>query len=344
MRVFMHPLKQNYRMKRLGFIIFISVFILTLSSCAGGGGTIVRTDTTTSGIAQVAVDECFAPIVQEQIDVFEASYRDATIIPVYTNEVQAFDLLMKDSIRLIVAARELTTNETQIIKARNQQPRSQRYATDAIALILNKANKDTLITISDIKRIMTGEVQSWKELNPKSPLGKIVVKFDTPNSSTVRYIRDSICRDKPLGANLTAIVSDSAQTIDLTERTPNQLVIDYVASDPNALGIIGVNWISNPNDPQKLSFINKVNIMSVSSSDTATVDNSYTPLPAYLALRRYPLSRDLYIIITDVRGGLPSGFVNFAAGEKGQRIVHKAGLYPAYALTRVVRANPTLKD
>ncbi len=329
-------------MKKQSFNLIILVALLICYSCQGP--KVTRTDTPTSGIAQITVDECFAPIVQEQIDVFESQYNEAYIIPTYTSETQAFDLFMKDSIRVIIAARELTPNETQIIKDRKQQVRSQKYATDAIALIINKANPDSLLSVADIKKIMTGQVRTWKELNPNSKLGEIAVTFDSPNSSTVRFIRDSICKDMPLGNNLKARSTDSIRAIDLGERTPNQLVIDYVAANPNALGIIGVNWISNPNDPKNLSFIDNIKVVSVSKADKATVENSFKPYPAFIALQEYALSRDLYIIISDVRGGLPSGFVNFAAGEKGQRIVLKAGLYPAYQLTRVVRANPTLKD
>lgn len=327
-------------MKRSGLIIGIfSVLLFGLYSCGQKKGT--RTDTPTRGVAEIVADECFAPIVQEQVDVFEALNRDATIIPIYTNELQAFDLFMKDSVRVIIAARELSPSEEQIVKDRHQTIRSQKYATDAIALIVNKANPDTLITVADIKRIMTGEARSWKDLNPKSPLGEIAITFDSPNSSTVRYIKDSICGGV-LGGNLKARASDSTRTIDLADRTPNQQVIDYVASTPNAIGIIGVNWISNPSDSTNLSFINNIKVMGVSRADEATDKNSFQPLAAYVGLGKYPLSRELFIIISDVRGGLPSGFVNFAAGERGQRIVYKAGLYPAYTLTRVVSVRPSL--
>ncbi|NDV78930.1 PstS family phosphate ABC transporter substrate-binding protein [Dysgonomonas sp. 511] len=330
-------------MKKQSFMLGILFFIILGYSC-GNNQKITRTDTPTSGIAQIAVDECFAPIVQEQIDVFEAQNEEAFIIPTYTNEAHAFELFMADSMRVIIAARDLTENEKLKIKEKNRQPRSQKYATDAIALIVNKANTDTLISVSDIRKIMTGQIRSWKELNPQSKLGDIAVAFDSPNSSTVRFIRDSICRDLPLGDNLRARSTDSTQTIDIKDRTPNQLVIDYVAANPNALGVIGVNWISNPNDPKHLSFIDNIKVMSVSKADTASIKDSYKPFAAYIALGEYPLSRDLYIVISDVRGGLPSGFVSFAAGEKGQRIVLKAGLFPAYQLTRVIRANQTLKD
>ena len=341
-------------MKKINYIGVLTVIsILLLTSC-GENKKGTRTDTLTSGIADIAVDECLAPIIEEEIMVFEALNREASIIPSYTNDYQVYDLLMKDSMRLIIGTRELTDKEVAVIKERQQRVRSQKIAIDGIALITNKANPDTLLSIKDLKNIMTGEMRNWKDINPESKLGNIAVAFDSPNSSTVRYIKDSICGDKPIGDNVRAISPDS-RTINIEESSPNQKVIEYVASNPNALGIIGVNWISNPGDTTNLSFIDKINVVSVSREDKATRANSFKPYPYQLAMELayrmsaeseqkggYPLTRDVYIIITDSSGGLPSGFVNFVAGDRGQRIILKAGLLPANRPVRLVRITDSM--
>ncbi|MFT3992883.1 MAG: substrate-binding domain-containing protein [Dysgonomonas sp.] len=326
-------------MKKLS-VVFCTI-ILFISAC-GDRRQITRTDTPTSGVAEIAVDECFAPIIQQSVDVFESLNKDATIIPIYTSENEIFDLFLKDSLRLIVAARELSPNEIQIIKERKRNPRSQKIATDAIALIVNKSNKDTLISVNDLKKIMTGEYRSWKDINPQSTLGEIAIAFDSPNSSMVRYIKDSICIGAPLGDNLKARSEDKQQTIDISDRTPNQKVIDYVASTPNALGVIGVNWISNPSDSTNLSFVESINVMAVSREQKATSADSFKPFPYQMVLKKYPLTRDIYIIISDVSGGLPSGFVSFVAGDQGQRIITKSGLLPATRPMRMVNVRPNL--
>lgn len=341
-------------MKKTNYIVGLIAIIL-LSACSGADRrNITRTDTLTSGIADIAADECLAPIIDEEIMVFEALNREAAIIPTYTSDYQLYDMLVKDSIRLIIGTRELTNNEIAIIKERKQRVRSQKIAMDGIALITNKANTDTLLSIKDLRNIITGETRTWKDVNPNSKLGNIAVAFDSPNSSTVRYIKDSICGDKPIGDNVRAISPDS-KSIDITDATPNQKVIEYVASNPNALGIIGVNWISNPGDTTNLSFIDKINVVSVSREDKATPANSFKPYPYQLAMELayrmssesdqkggYPLTRDVYIIITDVSGGLTAGFVNFVAGDRGQRIILKAGLLPANRPVRLVRISPTM--
>ncbi|MDD4922337.1 MAG: phosphate ABC transporter substrate-binding protein, partial [Bacteroidales bacterium] len=138
-----------------------------------------------------------------------------------------------------------------------------------------------------------------------------------------RFVRDSVCGGKPISGNVKAMNS-------------NLDVIDFVSKTPNAIGVIGVNWVSNRKDTTNLSFISQIRVMSVSPYDDARVDNSYQPFAAYLALRKYPLVRDIYMITSDLAGGLPAGFLHFVAGDRGQRIILKCGLVPANRPMRLV--------
>jgi phosphate transport system substrate-binding protein len=307
---------------KINRFLLILTLVLTLWACNRKAGT-VRTDTTTSGEAKVVSDDCFSPIIQEEVDVFRALNPEATITPVYTNEMDAINLLLRDSVRLIVAARDLSPAEKKALQEKKLLPRSCKIAVDGIALIINKKNKDSLITVSDFKNILSGKIRTWGDLHPGSNLGAIKVVFDNPNSSTVRYIQDSVYRGKIMSKNISA-------------RNNNKAVIDYVYKTPNAIGIIGVCWVSNRKDSTNLSFTDRVRVMSVSPYDEARDDNSYPPYAAYLALQKYPLSRNVYMIISDAPGGLPSGFMNFVGGDRGQRIILKSGLVPATRPMRLI--------
>lgn len=312
-------------MKNVGLFCIITCVALTVMSCSGGKDRKpLRTDTPTSGYAELAVDDCFAPIIDQEIDIYEYMYPDAAFVPRYMGEGEAINMLLNDSIRLVVAARDLTESEKEIVRSRKLTPRSRKIAIDGIALIINKENRDSLISVSALKKIMTGEISSWKELNPQSKYNDISVVFDNPSSSTVRFIQDSINRGEPLGERLRA-------------QNGNEAVLDYVSKTPNAMGVIGVNWISNPNDTTNLSFIDNVTVMSVSRSEAPTVSNSFQPFPAYLAIGEYPLRRDVYVILTDLRETLQAGFVNFIAGDRGQRIILKSGLVPATKPVRLMQ-------
>jgi phosphate transport system substrate-binding protein len=306
-------------------LLLASVALLSLMACNQKKAP-DRTDTTTSGVATVISDDCFSPFLREESNVFNSIYGDATIHLQFSNEVDAFNLLFKDSVRLIVAARDLSPEEKQSLRDKKVMPRSAKIAVDAIALIVNNKNKESYISVSDLKNIIDGKVRTWEQLTPGSGLGTIQVVFDNANSSTVRYVQDSISIGKIKSPNVFA-------------QNNNQAVLDYVAKTPNALGIIGVNWISNPDDTSQFSFIDRIKVLAVSLYDNADADNSYLPYPAYLLMKNYPFSRDVFMIITDPPGYLPSGFMNFCGGDRGQRIILKAGLVPATRPMRLVQVH-----
>ncbi len=283
------------------------------------------TDTYTEGTIEVAVDESFRPIIQEEVDVFEVLYPLTGIVPQYTTEVEAINMLLKDSVRLAIATRKLTPVELESFHSRKFYPREIKVATDGLALIVNRQNPDSLISVRDFRRILSGDVKSWKELYPNSNLKDISVVFDNKNSSTVRFVIDSICKGKPLTAPEVRAVENNPQ------------VINYVANTPGAIGVIGVNWMQNRSDTTNLSFRNEVRVMAVSAEDVARKGNSYKPFQAYLYYGDYPLTRPIYALLNDPRNALPWGFTSFISSDRGQRIILKSGLVPATQPVYIVK-------
>lgn len=280
-------------------------------------------DTPGSGFIRIAVDAALEPVVEEEIAVFEALNTRAGILPQYTSETQAIDLLLKDSVRLAVATRGLTEEEIESFHSRKFFPEVIKIATDGIALIIHKDNADSLINMKMLKKILTGEVTRWDELYSGSHLGKFQVVFDNPNSGTVRFMIDSVCGGGKLSEDCFA-------------RPDNQKVVDYVMTTPSAIGIIGVNWISNPQDSLCVDFLKQIQVMRVGVEDELTVRNTFQPYAYYLNNGQYPLTRNVYVLLNDPRSGLPSGFTSFITGSRGQRIILKSGLLPATMPVNVV--------
>jgi phosphate transport system substrate-binding protein len=309
------------KMKLLKYISITVLAILLVSSC--DRRKITRTDTETSGEAVMAADECFSPIVKEELDVFTGIHVEAKVTPIYTGERELFDLLLSDSVRLIMAARELTESEAAKIKEKKLTVRSQRIARDGIALIVNRTNPDTVINFATIKKILTGEITKWEQIQGHKGLGEIRVVFDNPNSSTLRFINEKILEGATISDNIKALKT-------------NPEVLNFVTETPDAMGIIGVNWISNPYDSTKLTFDKTIRVMAIGTTDGIDADNAYQPIPYYLHSGQYPLIRDVYLILTDLRETLPAGVVKFFAGDSGRKIILNAGLVPATPPERVI--------
>lgn len=285
-----------------------------------------RTDTYSSGTIKFVSDESFSPIIDEQREIFEFVYPKAKLVPIYTNELDGVNILMKEQVYLAITSRNFTDKEVANLEARRFQPIAIPLAFDGLALIVNNSNPDTIISVNDIKQILSGKVAKWKALYPNSKLDSIEVAFDNKQSSTVHYCVDSLLGGKPINSPNIYAVDKSAE------------VIDFVEKHPNAIGIIGSNWLNDKRDTTNVTFKRNIRVMGVSRIHPATVESSWKPYQYYLWNGNYPLVRTIYALLNDPRHGLPWGFANFmSADSRGQRIFFKAGLLP-------YRGNMTVRE
>lgn len=266
--------------------------------------------------AVFAADESFAPILDEELEIFDAFHSQGIIKPLYTTEQDAIDSLMALKTWVAFTTRKLTQGERQSLEARKFKPYEMPLAYDGLALIVNNANRDTCITVKDFARILSGEAAQWSDIYPSSKLGEIDVVFDNAHSSTVHYCVDSILHGKPIQSKNIGAVLKSAE------------VIHWVETHQNSIGIIGSNWLNDQRDTTNITFKKGIKVMKVSRMDTATPQNSYQPYQYYLYTGYYPLIRTIYGIVNEPRSGVPSGFVHFCRLPKGQLIFLKAGLLP----------------
>jgi phosphate transport system substrate-binding protein len=261
-------------------------------------------------------DESYYPILDELLGVFQPLHAVGELKPIYTNEEEAMTKLMKNETWLAFTSRNFSEKELKNLKDRRFLPRSIQIGYDGLAIIVNKENTDTCITVKDIKRILKGEVKNWSEVYPKSKLGLIDVVFDNPKSSTVRYCVDSILGGQPINSENIGAVKTSKD------------VIEYVERHKNSFGIIGSNWLNDRHDTTNVTFNKAITVMKVSRLDSATATNSYRPYQYYLYNGNYPLIRHFYALLNEPRSGIPSGFAHFCRLPKGQLIIFKAGLMP----------------
>jgi phosphate transport system substrate-binding protein len=142
-------------------------------------------------------------------------------------------------------------------------------------------------------------------------------------TSTVRFMIDSVLKGGTLGSNVVAAKSSEG-------------VVDYVSKTPNAVGFLGVSWVGNKDDTSQQSFLKKVRMARVESTDSA--DAFVLPVQYLIYTRTYPMVRDLVYVLKEHHLGLGKGFANFLKSERGQLIFRRAYLYPALRPFYVRRA------
>jgi len=279
-------------------------------------------ETVTRGDIKIGVDESFRMLLDTEIFMFSAIYKYAKITPFYKNEYDIINDFVNDSVKTIVTAAKLTQNQIDYLRSKSIIPKTQAIAYDAIAFVVNTKNPDSLIQINKIKQVMTGVLSNWEEINPKNKAGKIEIVFDNNKSSNSRYFFERL--------NLKEFPKNcySANT--------NDEVLNYVEKNINAIGIISVNWISENTDSTSNNFLSRIKVVGLTSDLDPEGSSYYRPYPAYIADKSYPFIREIYMINRETFSGLGTGFIQFVTGEKGQRIVLKAGLVPSTMPVRLV--------
>lgn len=303
--------------KSISYIIVGLTLVAGLcASCGNKKSKDGRTDTYSSGTISFVSDESFSPIIEEERSVFQYDYPQAKVKPIYMSESDAINRLLLGKTCLAFAARDFKPAELKSLQAQNFRPQAIKIAYDALAFIVNKSNSDSVISVTDVKNIMTGKVTKWSQLYKGSHRGIISVVFDNPKSSTVHFVEDSILGGKPITNPNVAAVNKTAE------------VIKYVEDNPDAIGIIGNNWLNDKGDTTNLTFNRNIRVMYVSRVHPATASSGRQPFQGYIYNGEYPLVRTIYALLNDPRQGLPWGFAHFIEGPKGQLIVLKSGLLP----------------
>ncbi|MBK9335214.1 MAG: substrate-binding domain-containing protein [Lewinellaceae bacterium] len=304
------------------FILSCILLVLGLFACQQRSKEGKVLDTPTSGQIRILVDDSYKPVIASALDVFDSIYPRASIEAEYTSEGDAIAAIVRDSVQVIIIARALTEAEIQTyFTPRGFRPPMTPIAYDGVAFIVNPENRDTVFTIDQIRDILTGKTTQWRDFNPNSTLGDVLLVFDNPLSGTVRYVKDSIGGGAPLPATASAL-----QT--------NQEVIEYVAKNKNAIGVIGANWISDTDDKGVQAFRQEIKLVDIAKKAGSV---GYGPYQAYLATGKYPFRRTVHLINAQARTGLGLGLAAFLASDPGQRIMHKSGLLPATAPTRLIQ-------
>jgi phosphate transport system substrate-binding protein len=284
---------------------FTILLFLTQNGCHSHKVTMQATDRYDSGTIHISCDESFKPVIDAEIQVYHIAYPKANIIVHYKPEADCLRDFAVDSIRMVIATRSYTKSEELLMgDSLHINPDYGTLAFDAIAVVVNPKNKDSLFSMKEIRELLTG----------KSKTNLLPVLDGVKATSTVRYMVDSVLHGGNLGKNVVAATSSNG-------------VLDYVAKTPNAVGFVGVSWAENTEDTTETKFIDKVRIARLESTDS--INGYVLPVQIFIYRRSYPMIRTLFYVLKENYAGLGHGFANFMGQDRGQLIFRRSNLFPA---------------
>src|SRR5258705_4337904 len=257
--------------------IYFLFFILSACSSAK---TDPNLDTRDKGSINISADESFKPVIEAQVQVYEAGYPDVKLNVHYKPEADCLNDLTVDSVRMIIVTRYISDDEKSfLVDSLKISPDQMMMAYDAIAVIVHPDEEIHRFTMKDIREILQGKFRE-----------NLIPVFDgLKATSTVRFIVDSVLR------------GDSLTSKALAARSSEE-VVDYVSKNPAAIGFIGVSWIANKDDAQQQSFLTKVRLAEL---ECKGLPGQYVqPIQVNIYNGLYPLKRGLGFVLKENYKGL----------------------------------------
>lgn len=151
-------------MKKSGFLALAMLAMLAAGCHGTGKREAPKGNSSTSGTCVVACDASFENVMQQEIEVFEYIYPNASILSRYMDEKSCVDSLLFGSARVAVIGHELSNEQIKFLRDKKHFAKTKKIAVDAVAVIVNPDNPVENLSVSDLREILTGKLTEWNSV------------------------------------------------------------------------------------------------------------------------------------------------------------------------------------
>lgn len=286
-------------------IIYCLFFFLFILSC----GKKEKPLTHQEGEMTIYADPSNKVLLEALTEIYTVKYPKVKFNFVYKPENQIIKDLQDTLATAAFINKPLSEQQTKYIAQKtNVTPRSTLLAYDAVIFITSPQNPMESISLDEIK---SGIMED-----------KLQIIFDDGNSGNFNTVREVLNLKLPQGKAIQALNNV-------------QELIEFIQKAPKAIGVIGMNEISEKDNPKVKEILSKIKILKVLNEENKAIEPS---VPNILAME-YPFSKGVYFIVREPGFGIGSGFSRFAGSNQGQLIVKRAGLQPNFLYDREIQVN-----
>jgi len=233
------------------------------------------------------------PIAQAAAEQFMKANPDITVSVSGGGSGNGIKALIDGTANIANSSRFIKQEEVKMAVEKGRYPVPFGVAIDAIIPVVHPSNTIADLTIEQLHDIYAGKIKNWKELGGQDrPIA--VVSRDT-SSGTYEVWEEKVLKGDRVAPQALIVASNGA-------------MVQTVASNPAAIGYIGIGYLNNE---LKAITVNGI---------TGSIETARSG--------EYPVSRYLFMFT----GGWPTGaalkFINFVMSDEGQKIVADEGFVP----------------
>ena len=173
---------------------------------------------------------------------------------------------------------------------------------DALAIVVNKSNLVSDVSVDQARGIFVGRIKNWKEFGGPD---KLIQVINRESGSGTRSLFEEIIMQIMLVDKTKKMVPMSLSSI---VNNSNAEVKESVKLIPNSIGYVSVGYVDN-----------SVKVLKI---------NSVLPTEENIYSSKYKLVRNLYYLVRNDQSQKVKRFLNFVLSEEGQSLIRQEGFLP----------------
>ena len=288
--------------------------VLLLAGCTREPGS----TNITRGSLRIDCDEAVYPALRLVAEEFHSQYPDARVDVRSVEAREATANFVNDSVHVIAIARSLNAEERNSLTAAKTWFEEYHVAQSAIAIIAHPDNPVKELRVGQVDSILSGAVTAWPQWKAG---GNIDIAVSDVNSSTNEILRALVLRGKKFALSA-SVISGSGS------------LVEYVRTRRNAIGVVNVAWLKGVDQEFRIMGLSRP---GVAADSTQAIGKAYTPVQGYVYKGYYPISTPVKIYSRELNRDLSLGFISFATGIQGQKVLLNSGLVPVTMPVRLIQ-------
>jgi phosphate transport system substrate-binding protein len=239
------------------------------------------------------------PLAQKEAEEMMKTNPDVSVTIVGGGTGVGVTALLDGTTDIAMASRDLKTEEKLKFVEAKKEIEKVTIAFDALAVIVNPANKVGQLTREQLEKIYTGQIKNWKEVGGED--AKIVAYSRESSSGTYEFFKEEVMDKKNYASDILSMPATGA-------------IVQAVSQTKGAIGYVGLAYETK-----------EVKQLSVSYDQGKTF---VAPSVASAKDKSYPISRPLFYIFDKANAAKVKTVVDYALSPEGQKNVSEVGYVP----------------
>lgn len=207
--------------------------------------------------------------------------------------------LLNGTTDLCASSRKIKDKEITASQKKGIKTIETPISLDGIAVVIHPSNSVKELSLSELKRIYTGEYSNWSQLGGEDR--PITVLSRESSSGTYVFFQKRVLNKRDYSPKARLMPATSS-------------IIQAISDDEGAIGYVGLGYATKAKD--------KVKMVAIKEKP-----ESKGVLPSVQTIQsgQYPIARPLHFYSSTKNEVLVQEFIAYALSEKGQQIVEETG-------------------